>query len=284
MMLLAAGVAAPSYAGGQPNTAGSGATPKAAQLSFATPQQAASALIEAAGKFDVAALLGIFGPAAKDLVSSSDPMEDRNYALAFADAARKSNTVVVDAKNPNRAILLVGETQRPLPVPLEKKNGHWVFSVKEGRREILDRRIESNQLDAIQICRGFVGSQHGYPSEVAVGRVSEEGYTIDRKSVYHGYHFRVLKGRGPATSLGRLNYVIDGVMIGGFGLIAVPEQYRATGVKTFIVGYDGVVYQKDLGPDTLNAAKKIELYNPDKSWQPTDDRWPDTVAAGTHAP
>ncbi len=221
-----------------------------AQLSFATPQQAASALIEAAGKFDVPALLGIFGPAAKDLVSSSDPIEDKNYALAFADAARKSNSVVIDAKNPNRAILLVGKTRRPLPVPLEKKNGSWTFIAKEGRSEILDRRIGGNELDAVQICRGFVEAQHENAADISVagGRAIGERYTIDRKSVYHGYYFKVLKGQGRRGPVARLNYVIEGVMIGGVALIAVPAQYRVTGVKTFIVGYDGIVYQKDLGP------------------------------------
>ena len=257
MMLLAAGVAAHSYAAEQPNTAGSAATPTAAQLSFATPQQAASALIEAAGKFDVPALLGIFGPAAKDLVSSSDPIEDKNYALAFADAARKSNAVVVDAKNPNRAILLVGEKRRPLPVPLEKKNGSWAFSAKEGRGEILDRRIGSNESDAIQTCRGFVEAQE-YAADIgaAGGRVIEERYTIDRKSAYHGYYFKVLKGQGPMAPVARLNYVIEGVMIGGVALIAVPAQYRVTGVKTFIVGYDGIVYQKDLGPTRSTSQRR----------------------------
>jgi hypothetical protein len=83
-----------------------------------------------------------------------------------------------------------------------------------------------------------------------------------------------LKGQGPAAPLGQLDYVIEGVMIGGFALIAAPAQYRVTGVKTFIVGPDGIVYQKDLGPDTLNIAKKIDRYNPDKTWQRTDDQWP----------
>ncbi len=281
MMLLAAGVAAHSYAGEQPNTPGGGATPAEAQLSFPTPQQAANALIEAAGKFDVPALLGIFGPAAKDLVSSGDPIEDKNYALAFADAARKSNSVVVDAKNPNRAILLVGKARRQLPVPLEKKKGGWTFSAKEDRSENLDRRIGSNELDAVQICRGFVEAQREYAADlgVAEGRVSGQRYAIDRKSMYHGYYFKIRKGQAAAAPLARLNYVMEGAMIGGVALIAAPARYRVTGVKTFIVGYDGIVYQKDLGRDTLKIAKSMELYNPDKSWQRTADPWPDSIAA-----
>ena len=102
----------------------------------------------------------------------------------------------------------------------------------------------------------------------------EEGYSVDRKSAYHGYYFKILKGQGPAAPLGKLDYVIQGAMIGGFALIVAPAEYRVTGVKTFIVGPQGIVYQKDLGPDTLTVAKGIELFDPDKTWQVTDDQWP----------
>jgi hypothetical protein len=289
----------------------------AKQTSFATPEEAANALIDATEKYDVPALLGIFGPAGKDLVSSADPVEDKNNALGFANAARKSNAVLIDSKNPNRATLVVGEGQWPLPVPIVKSAGRWTFSTREGHSEILRRRIGTNELNAIQVCRGFVEAQHDYASEihdnsgikqyaqriistpgkhdglywqnadgtpggsvsVAAGRAIEEGYTIDRKSAYHGYYFKVLKGQGAAAPLGRLDYVIGGVMIGGFALIAAPAEYRVTGVKTFIVDYRGIVYQKDLGPDTLNIAKQIVLYNPDKTWERTDDQWPDTADA-----
>ncbi len=292
------------------------------QTSFSTPQDAANALIEASAAYDVPALLGIFGPAGKDLVSSADSVDDKNNALSFANAAKKSNTILVDSKNPNRATLVVGEGKWPLPVPIVKTNGRWVFSSREGHSEILHRRIGANELDALQVCRGFVEAQHDYASEihddsgikqyaqriistpgkhdglywqnpdgtpggsisVAVGRAIEEGYTIDRKSAYHGYYFKVLKGQGPAAPLGRLDYVIGGVMIGGFALIAAPAEYRVTGVKTFIVDYNGIVYQKDLGPDTLNIAKRIVLYNPDKTWERTDDQWPPDTADAAAAP
>ena len=112
----------------------------------------------------------------------------------------------------------------------------------------------------------------------AVAKALEEGYTAG-KGGFHGYYFKILKGQGPAAPNGAINYVIEGIMIGGFALVAVPAEYRVTGVKTFIVNYDGIVYQKDLGPDSLNIVKKMELYNPDKTWQPTDDQWPQSVAA-----
>jgi hypothetical protein len=293
----------------------------AKQLSFPTPQDAANALIAAAEKYDVPALLDIFGPAGKEFISSADTVDDKNNSVAFGNAARKSNEILVDSKNPNRATLVVGEGKWPFPVPLVKTGAGWKFSTKEGRSEILMRRVGANELNAIQVCRGFVEAQHDYASEThdnsgikqyaqrilstpgkhdglywqnpdgtpggsisaAVGRAIEEGYTIDRKSAFHGYYFKVLKGQGPAAPLGKLDYVIGGVMIGGFALLAAPAEYRVTGVKTFIVDYNGIVYQKDLGPDTLNLAKKIVLYNPDKSWERTDDQWPDTAEA-TAAP
>ena len=294
----------------------------AKQTSFATPQDAANALIEATAKYDVPALLGIFGPAGEDFISSADPVDDKNNAHNFANAAKKSHAVLIDSKNPNRATLVVGEGQWPLPVPIVKTAGRWTFSTREGHTEILTRRIGANELNAIQVCRGFVEAQHDYASEihddsgikqyaqriistpgkhdglywqnpdgspggsvsVAAGRAIEEGYTLDRKSAFHGYYFKVLKGQGTAAPLGRLDYVIGGVMIGGFALLATPAEYRVTGVKTFMVDYNGIVYQKDLGPDSLNIAKRIVLYNPDKTWERTDDQWPPDTADAAAAP
>jgi hypothetical protein len=312
-VLLAVSLATPSSSYAETTAAEKSQTPK--QTLFSTPEEATNALIDAATKFDVPALLAMFGPGAKDFVASADPVTDKNNALGFAEAARKSNSILVDAKNPNRATLVVGEGQWPFPVPLKKKNGTWRFDSHEGRNEILKRRIGSNELDAIQVCRGFVEAQYEYATEVhdksgikqyaqriistpgrqdglywqnpdgtpggsisaVVGRAIEEGYSLDRKSAYHGYYFKVLKGQGPAAPLGKLDYVIGGVMIGGFALIAAPAEYRVTGVKTFIVDYNGIVYEKDLGPETLSIAKTIVLYNPDKTWHRTDDQWPDTA-------
>jgi hypothetical protein len=114
----------------------------------------------------------------------------------------------------------------------------------------------------------------GGPISEPVARAIAEGYSVDRKSAYHGYYFKILKGQGPAAPLGRIDYVIEGIMIGGFALVAVPAEYGVTGVKTFIVSNDGIVYQKDLGPNSLALAKQMELYNPDKTWHRTDDEWP----------
>ena len=118
----------------------------------------------------------------------------------------------------------------------------------------------------------------GGPISEAIARAIEEGYSPGKGSGYHGYYFKVLKGQGPAAPLGQLDYVVDGVMIGGFALlVAFPADYRVTGVKTFMVSYDGAVYEKDLGPETLDSAQKMERYNPDKTWHLTGDQWPTEV-------
>jgi hypothetical protein len=280
------------------------------QTSFATPKQAAEALIQAASNYDVPALMGIFGPDGKDIVSSADAVRDKNTAASFAAEAREKTDVVVDPKNPSRAILSAGNEEWPLPIPIVKKEGKWYFDTKAGLKEILFRRIGTNELDAITICRGFVEAQMDYAEEIhgdsgvnqyaqriistpgkqdglawqnpdgswggpvgeAVAKALAEGYG-DKSKPFHGYYFKVLKGQGPDAPLGKLDYMIEGAMIGGFALVAVPADYRVTGVKTFMVGYDGVVYQKDLGPDSLKIVKNMELYNPDKSWRPTSDNW-----------
>jgi hypothetical protein len=123
------------------------------------------------------------------------------------------------------------------------------------------------------------GSSAG-PIGEAVARAIEEGYSATPGSGFHGYYFKVLKGQGPAAPLGKLDYVINGLMIGGFALVAVPAEYRVTGVKTFIVSYNGIVYEKDLGANSLQIVKDMQYYNPDKTWQVTDDQWPTYESSG----
>ncbi len=291
-------------------------TAAVAQKGFDTPQQGADALIKAAGDFDVPELLAILGPDGQDVVASDDTVQDKNNAQAFAKEAAAKNSIEISKTNPNRASIIVGEEQWPLPIPLVKRNAKWYFNSKEGRQEILFRRIGENELNAITVCRGYVSAQMEYASEIhddsgvnqyaqkiistpgkqdglfwknsdgtpdgpigeAVAKALEDGYTAG-KGGFHGYYFKILKGQGPAAPNGAINYVIENVMIGGFALVAVPAEYRVTGVKTFIVSYEGVVYQKDLGPDSLNIVKAMELYNPDKTWQATKDQWPPMVAA-----
>jgi len=286
------------------------------QKTFATPKEAADAFVQAAGNFDVPALDQILGPSGEDLIASEDTVRDKNIALAFAAKAHEKNSVVIDPKNPDRATLVVGNDDWPLPIPIVKRNGTWLFDTTAGRQEILYRRIGSNELDAIEICRNYVEAQHQYamekhdgarvnqyaqriistdgkhdglvwwnpdktlagPIALGIAEALQEGYT-DKSKPYHGYFFKILKGQGPAAPLGKLDFVVEGAMIGGFALAAAPADYRVTGVETFIVSYEGVVYQKDLGPETLKIFKEMELYNPDKSWKPTNDNWPPNAFA-----
>jgi Protein of unknown function (DUF2950) len=272
---------------------------------FPTPQAAADALIVAAEKFDVPALEQIFGPGGKEIIHSGEPARDREIAKHFADQARMKMDLSIDPKTKTRAFLLVGNDNWPFPVPLVKSGTTWSFDSKAGVNEIVRRRIGRNELDAIQIAHGFVEAQdeytqtkHGNPpvNQYAqkiistpgkqdglawqnpdgtwggpvgenVARAIERGYS-SKKEPYHGYYFKVLKGQGPDAPLGQMDYVVNGAMIGGFALIAFPAQYKVTGVKTFMVSNDGVVYEKDLGPNTVELAQKIDRFNPDMTWNP----------------
>ncbi len=278
---------------------------------FVSPQSAVDALIRAAEQDDVPALLKIFGPDGKDFVSSGDPVQDKNYVAAFIAKAHEKKSVNLDPNNSSRATLTVGNDDWPFPVPIVRHGGKWIFDSKQGHDEILYRRIGANELDAIRICKGFVEAQKEYASEIhdnsgvnqyaqkiistpgkqdglywqnpdgtpggpiseAIARAIQEGYSPSQPSGYHGYYFKVLKGQGPAARLGQLDYVIDGIMIGGFALVAVPAEYRVTGVKTFMVSYDGIVYEKDLGPNSREIVSSMERYNPDKTWQHVNERW-----------
>jgi hypothetical protein len=280
-----------------------------AAKTFATAQEAADALVSAAESFDRPALKAILGPDADYLVAPGEPAKDRETALAFAAKAREKNAVLVDPKNPNRATLIVGDQDWPLPIPIVRKGGRWHFDSEAGRQEILYRTIGRNELDAIQICRGYVEAQHEYalvkhegasvnqyaqhiiaspgkqdglawqnpdgtwggPVGENVAKAIERGYS-DKALPYHGYLFKTLTGQGRAAPLGEMDFVVKGAMIGGFALVAAPAEYLVTGVKTFIVSHDGVVYEKDLGAQTLSAFKAMERFNPDKTWTPVIDQ------------
>ena len=288
------------------------------QKQFDTPKEAAENLVQAAESFDVAALTEILGPDSADVISSQDPVADKKQAMAFAAKAKEKSNIGTDPKNPNRAILTIGDDDFPLPIPIVKQKGKWIFDMKAGRQEILNRRIGTNELDAITICRGFVEAQEEYAQEKhddakvnqyaqriistpgkhdglawknsdgtwggpvgeGIARALEQGYSKQGEP-FHGYYFKVLKGQGPAAPKGEMDFVMEGAMIGGFALAAAPAQYRVTGVKTFQVGPSGIVYEKDLGPDTLKVFETMDLYNPDKTWKATNDDWPEEQEAPT---
>jgi len=283
--------------------------PAAKHRTFKTSKEAADALVSAAAQYDVPSLVAILGPEGKDLVQSDDAVMDKNLAAEFSKQAKEKLTVVPDPANPKRATVVVGSEDWPLPVPLVENAGAWSFDTAAGKREILMRRIGRNELDAIQVCHGYVEAQEEYASEPRAGSpvpqyaqrvigsadkqdglawrdkdgtwrgpigqkiagAIAEGYS-NKYEPYHGYYFKILKGQGPHAPLGQIDYVVRGSMIGGFALVAAPAEYRVTGVKTFMVSNDGVVYEKDLGPNTLQAFRSMERFDPDQTWSPAEDQ------------
>jgi hypothetical protein len=243
-----------------------------------------------------------------DIAFTGEVAQDRKHAIDFAKEAREKMSVTIDPKSDARAFVLVGNDNWPFPVPLVKSGDKWFFDAKAGRQELTYRRIGANELDAIEICRGYVEAQDAYalqaregydvnqyaqriistpgkqdglawqnpdgtwggPIGEKIAQAIDQGYNLSSEP-YHGYFFKILKGQGPAAPLGEMNFVVKGVMIGGFALVAAPGEYGVTGVQTFIVSHDGVVYQKDLGPKSIDAFNKMELFNPDDPWTPVLD-------------
>jgi hypothetical protein len=287
--------------------AGCSSQSKAPQKAFDTPEQAAEALVLAAEQFDVQALQEILGPDGASLVITEDPVQDKNQGAAFAVEARHQTRVVRDSTNARAAFLSVGAEEWPLPIPVVEEGGKWRFDSKAGRQEILNRRIGRNELDAIEVCLGYVEAQYEYASQKrggatvnqyaqriistpgkqdglawrsadgtwegpvgeAIAQIIAEGYS-DRYEPYHGYYFKILKGQGSAASLGEMDFMVKGAMIGGFALVAAPAEYEVTGVMTFIVSHEGVVYQKDLGLQSLEEFRAMDRYHPDPTWSPVE--------------
>lgn len=290
---MAAGPAAPRT---------SAAAPVGPQT-FESAEKAGEALVDAAERFDVPSLLRIVGAQGEDLVLTGEYAQDRERAQEFAAQARMKKHVAVDSKTDARAYLLVGEEDWPFALPIVKHDSRWSFDAAAGRQELMFRRIGNNELDAIAICKGYVEAQFDYayrkrqgyeapqyakrivssagkqdglawqnrdgtwggPIGEKIAHAIEQGYNL-KAEPYHGYFFKVLKGQGPAAPLGDMDYVLGGLMIGGFALVAAPAEYGETGLKTFMVSHTGVVYEKDLGPGTLTEFQKMERFNPDKSW------------------
>jgi Protein of unknown function (DUF2950) len=283
---------------------GTACTRAPAGLKFASPEAAATTLLQALKNNDTAKLEALFGREAVQEGASGDPTSDRNdrelIALAMEQSWRWSSL------GPDRLELIIGDEQWPCPAPLVKTGSEWRFDGEAAKEEILARRIGRNELTVISICRAYVGMQREYASEAHDGKpaglfaqrlrstdgrhdglywpktpgkkhsplgdlaaeAAEDGYAENRppSSPLWGYHFRVLTGQGDAAPGGRRSYIVNGNMSGGFGLVAFPTKYGSSGVMTFEVNRDGVVYEKDLGSETATLAPRITDYNPDASW------------------
>lgn len=272
---------------------------------FPSADAAARALVSAAKGDNVASLITILGLSAKEILVTSDAVADQQAREKFAALAAAKMKLVPYSKEPNAKTLLVGKDGWPLPIPIVQADGKWYFDVDQGKQEILSRRIGSNELDAIEVCRGYVEAQHDYadldrasngvrhyaqtiisspgkhdglywpstgekdesPIGDVIARAFAEGYT-KKHDPYHGYYFKILTEQGPHASGGQMSYLQNGVMTKGFALIAWPSDYRSTGVMTLIVDRAGIVYQKDLGRKTPEIAGAYRAYDPDPTWTP----------------
>jgi hypothetical protein len=281
------------------------AAPKDDQRTFATPQEAVQATIDAAERNDTAALLQLFGPEGKDIVESGDPAQDKEIRAEFARSAHEKLQIDEDPFRPDRVAFTVGTQGWPFPVPVIREGGRWRLDSASGRIEIFARRIGRNELNVMEVCRGYAeaqieyaaGARDGdrvlkYAQKVVSAPGKEDGLYWDGKSdslvprafaeaavaspstvgkspePYHGYYFRVLKSQGPDANGGAFDYVVNGKMIGGFALVAWPAEYGVSGVRTLIINHDGAVYEKDLGAGTAVEARQMTRFNPDRSWRP----------------
>jgi hypothetical protein len=277
-----------------------------AQQSYKTPEEAAEALASAARSGDGSAILAVLGAGGADIVRSGDRVADaatRERFIAAYDAKHQ-----IETGEGNKATLVIGQDDFPFPIPLVRKEAGWQFDTAAGREEILYRRIGRNELAAIQAALAYVDAQQDYADkgvsgpgvyarrivsrpgkkdglywpaksgedESPLGKfaadAAADGYRAGQTpKPYHGYYYRILTRQGGNASGGAADYVVRGKMIGGFALVAYPAQYGNSGVMTFVVNHEGVVYEKDLGPRTPSIAARMAVFNPDGTWQRVSD-------------
>jgi hypothetical protein len=279
--------------------------------SFSTPEQAADALFNATQSKDEGAMLDILGAAGKQIVSSGDEVEDADNQANFARRYQEMHRLVTE---PNGTIMLyIGAENWPTPIPLVHKGSAWYFDTAAGKKEILYRRIGRNEVSTMKVCQELVAAQkeyyasqhHQYAANIfsdagqhnglywkaaegepqspigpLVAAANAEGYSkgdVGPPTPYRGYYFRVLTRQGKDASGGSKDFIADGKMTGGFAFVAYPAEYRSSGVMTFIVGEDGVVYEKDLGKNTEVLAKSMKEYDPNSTWQKPSDLQDETA-------
>ena len=272
-----------------------------------SPAEVYKAMIDALRAGDQAAMLRMLGPDAKDLVSSGDAVADRQGWRGFVESYDRAHRLEA---SDGRIVLVIGTDEYPAPIPLVPDGEGWRFDTAAGRDEILDRRVGRNELSTIQVCLAIVDAQREYyvlgagrrglleyaqrlistqgkrdglywptkpgerPSPIGelAARARAEGYRGMRGGSvpFHGYLYRLLTAQGPNAAGGAYDYVVRGHMIGGFGVVAFPARYGQTGIMTFIVNHDGVVYQKDLGTATARTAEAMKAFDPDATWKRVD--------------
>jgi hypothetical protein len=278
-----------------------------AQQAFNTPDEAAGALVSAVRTNDLKGFATVLGPDGDDIVSSGDDVADATTRQKFVTAYDAKHQIAMEGDN--KATIVIGQEDFPLPIPLVRKDGMWRFDTAAGREEILARRVGKNELDAIQASLAYVDAQNEYADKDRTGagkgiyaqhfvsspgkkdglywpdtqgndasplgeffaEAAKQGYRVGGgRTPYHGYYYKILTQQGAAAPDGELDYVVRGKMIGGFALVAYPAEYKNSGVMTFIVNHNGQVYQKDLGPHTTRLAERMTSFNPDNTWKKVD--------------
>ena len=275
---------------------------------FKTPEEGADALVAAVRAGDVKTLVTVLGPGGAEIVSSGDPVADAETRKEFLEAYDKKHSV--SKAGDNKAVMLLGDGDWPLPIPLVKRNDTWQFDTAAGRSEILARRVGKNEFAAIMVCLAYVDAQNEYaesgaadrgayaqriisspgkkdglywpteqgerpsPLGEAVASATKQGYRVGVRAPFHGYYYNILTRQGATAPGGVADYIVRGKMIGGFALIAYPAEYGNSGVMTFLVNHDGDVYEKDLGPNTAKIASGMTAYSPDHTWHKVVDTIP----------
>lgn len=274
------------------------------QTGFVSPEKAAEALFTAYKGDDVEAMVKILGPKGHRLVHTGDSVEDRIERDWFVSLYEESHSVF--SENESRAVLQLGRDEQPYPIPIVKKGGKWGFDPSEGHEELLTRRISKNELSALNLVVAYVEAQQAYcrivhdgegeleyaqrirsskgnhdglywktepeGQESPVASFAEmacnEGYSLNDpdRLPYRGYYYKILKAQGPNAPGGAVDYMENGKMVRGFALVAYPARYNISGIMTFMVNQDGVVYQKDLGPKTVSIAQQMTTFDPDRTW------------------
>jgi Protein of unknown function (DUF2950) len=274
------------------------------QRKFKTPDEAATALVQAVRVNDNRGILSVLGPDGSQIASSGDPTEDKAIRDQFVSAYDAKHQLTMEGDN--KAVLIVGRDDFPFPIPLVRASGTWKFDTAAGRREILSRRIGRNELNAIQASLAYYDAQYEYaekdrmgagvrtyaqrivshpgkkdglywpasqggdesPLGELVANAAHDGYRVGGdRAPFHGYYYKILTRQGAEAKGGELDYVVGGNMIGGFALVAYPAVYGSSGVMTFVVNHNGVVYQKDLGPRTDRVAERMTSFDPGRGWE-----------------
>jgi hypothetical protein len=284
---------------------------KCLQKSFASPEEAVSALVAAVKTDDQKEMLTILGPEGDELISSGDETADKVGREKFLNAYEDMNKL--EKVSTNKVILHIGKDDWLLPIPIVKKNNTWSFDTKAAKEEILNRRIGRNELNVIEVLHAYVDAQREYASKDCKGdgavefaqkfvstkgkhdglyweakegeemsplgplvaRAAKEGYAEKSAGInfspYHGYYYKILNGQGKNATGRAYDYIVKGKMILGFALVAYPAQYVNSGIMTFIVNQEGIIYEKNLGKNTERIAKEMTKFDPDRTWRKAEE-------------